>query len=418
MQKINEGCDGPTQFPVLSYENPNKPIIYKNPECAVCNGLPARKQRCLNLSKNDAAAALNGIVGLNRGSIIEHTDIYGKLYMDSKEVQENKKDELHHVIINYNSDMTRTVIVNEDDRYIVPIVHECPYGAVFDPFQGQCRQIHCESGYVLEGNECVLDINIQGIVNSLTELASGVADGRNGTPMGHRFKLIITVNVSMDGRPVLEFLKNNSVLQRFVSFLNTTELISEESKENATSAFSPMRPRWLTVRRSTLPTTHRAMDSGIKSSQFQGSNQLNKLNFANAKKDIAVYIKLLTTTGFGWVFGYIAAISEITALWSLFLILNKLGFDASEFQKNNKSVNEERVSKSTTDDDDDDEVPEDDVIIAKFGENNKGFDLSELQENENSTKVGMVAKEVDEMADDDVGMTNIHKENTLDEVFL
>lgn len=879
MQKINEGCDGPTQFPVLSYENPNKPVIYKNPECAVCNGSPARKQRCFKFyPENDAAAALNGIVGLNRGSIIEHTDIYGKLYMDSKEVQENKKDELHHVIINYNSDMTRTVIVNEDDRYIVPIVHECPYGAVFDPFQGQCRQIHCESGYVLEGNECVLDINIQGIVNSLTELASGVADGRNGTPMGHRFKLIITVNVSMDGRPVLEFLKNNSVLQRFVSFLNTTELISEESKENATSAFSPMRPRWLnsteidatynasgdgqvlivltftpslpsfdlsfdvavkeflqnldndhslvvaadyevyvddkevdtnglnlktfidvvtthlnklwyvitsceeslrihhsseltfskeserfclnvsvsgqndwhgcnetiffayntdqgldgqdfyvllcdstsvlpadcpriwynvseytvlpnhtavvengqtyhrdeyeindgylvvcsnftsqineiyvfffgftigqiymtfilggvsdicliltiityiifkelrtlpglnllglmvaniccncslllgvtnsigsnvcvvgaifihyytlanlcwmtsiafdayltfggnrrqtfTHFRSNYPKSKRYMlyscfawgvpgslvglgvifnycecgpfpvwygryiscwindpygflylftipaslillsnyilfvlaISGIKSSQFQGSSQLNKLNFANAKKDIAVYIKLLTTTGFGWVFGYIAAISEITALWSLFLILvslqgvfiflaffcnrrvlllyvnlikgnrkdrlargssstamdssrairnksalsisenvtfdthgkNELGFDASEFQKNNKSVNEERVSKSTTDDND--EVPEDDVIIAKCGENNKGFDLSKLQENENSTKVGMVAKEVDEMADDDVGITNIHKEDTLDEVFL
>lgn len=241
-ESLREACDGPTQFPLLQYENPSEAVVYKNPECAVCNGCPPGNLRCFKLlPENEGEKSF----GVNERAVIEHSDIYGKLYMDAAASAGDSTDELHHVITNYNSDMTRTVILNEGDRYIVPIIHECPYGAVFDPFEGKCRQIHCETGYVLDGNECVLDVNVQGIVDNLVEFTSGAISRRNNTPRGHRFKLIIRVNVSMDGRPVLEFLKNNSVLSRFVDFFNSTELICDRRRENSTYAFQPMRPRWM-----------------------------------------------------------------------------------------------------------------------------------------------------------------------------
>ncbi|KAJ8021521.1 hypothetical protein HOLleu_38759 [Holothuria leucospilota] len=309
---VRESCNSEIQYPVVDYINLRNPVTYKNTGCAMCNGLPPRSHRCMMIFPQNM---LRNLPGSNSNGVVEHVDFCGKLFMSKSDDLEST-DELHHVITNYNSDMTRTVVVNEDDRYIVPIVHECPYGAVFDPFWGECRQIHCQQGYVLEDNQCVLSMDVKAIINEFTEFVSDVISSKNATP---NIKLIITVNVSMDGKPIFEFFKNHSVLHRIIQFFNSSEFDFWSRFENSTYAFFPVRPRWMN--NTEVDATYNASGNaihGIKSSKF---NSATKYNSANAKKDIAVYIKLLTTTGFGWVLGYVAALSTCGALWTFFLVL-------------------------------------------------------------------------------------------------
>ncbi|XP_030831929.1 adhesion G-protein coupled receptor G2-like [Strongylocentrotus purpuratus] len=46
--------------------------------------------------------------------------------------------------------------------------------------------------------------------------------------------------------------------------------------------------------------------------------------YSKQLSDLWIYVKMSTLLGFTWIFGFVAAFADVTALWYIFIILNSL----------------------------------------------------------------------------------------------
>ncbi|XP_038072647.1 uncharacterized protein LOC119741068 [Patiria miniata] len=62
---------------------------------------------------------------------------------------------------------------------------------------------------------------------------------------------------------------------------------------------------------------------GIRKTKRETRNVLgNKTEVQQVKEELIIYIKIATLMGFTWIFGFAAAISDVIALWYVFILLN------------------------------------------------------------------------------------------------
>ena len=211
-----QGCLEGYQSLVLGQLIKSDTEVYKNLNCALCNGVDLTRVSC--------AYPEIELLELKTGEHFEQSafEPTGK-YSGPPSLRAGEDINLipYAVITNYNEDGDEnTVIVDTKSGAVVPIPQHCEEGMVFDPYLGECRQVYCAEGFNLIGNECVREI-----IPAVPTCASCYDDGPNNRTDEDEITITIgisvTVQIDSDTTPSPEL--KDDFIDLIANWFNVTE---------------------------------------------------------------------------------------------------------------------------------------------------------------------------------------------------
>ena len=208
-----KGCYEGYQSLVLGQILKSGTYVYKNLNCALCNGVDTERVQC--------AYPRFQLEELLPEDVLQSGEEFGLFPKPSlKGASDSERISLipYAVITNYNEEGDEsTFIVDTQSGNVIPVPQNCDEGMVFDPYLGECRQVYCAEGFILVDNECVFEVP--------PLPTSHDYEGRKNRTMDDQITISISISLSIvlgsEATPSPEI--KDDLIDLIANWLNVTE---------------------------------------------------------------------------------------------------------------------------------------------------------------------------------------------------